>query len=222
MAKKNVFTLKELENMTAEEVIDKLQHKNYSLLDSLDAEALRKEMVPVGKACNTAINYFFRSTGPKYDQEKHNKAARKKLVKVLGKITPGSYDGMPKDLPNGLVIGTCAIIKNNREINFIIDGYEEKFRDVYSSYLIKWEIIKKYMNEGYTKFNLGEITANISKENNKFYGLYLSKAFFNGKIIEYPGEFDLVINKLSYSIFYNKMYYKNKKIIKEFNKNFKK
>ena len=105
MAKKKVFKLSELEKMSAEEVIDKLQHENYSLLDSLDAEDLRKEMVPVGKACNAAINYFFNSTGPKFDQEKHNLAARKKLVKVLSKITPGSYAGMPNDLPNGLVIG---------------------------------------------------------------------------------------------------------------------
>ena len=103
--KKNVFTKKELEELPAADIIDKLQHDNYSLLDSLGAENLRKEMVPVGKACNTAINYFFRTTGPKNDPEKHNKAARKKLVKVLSKITPGSYAGMPKDAQNGLVIG---------------------------------------------------------------------------------------------------------------------
>ena len=103
--KKNTFTLKELENMSAEEVIDRIQHENYSLLTSLGSDDLRKEMVPVGKACNTAINYFFRTTGPKNDPEKHNKAARKKLVKVLSKITPGSYVGMPKDSKNGLVIG---------------------------------------------------------------------------------------------------------------------
>ena len=103
--KKNVFTKKELEELPAAKIIDKLQHENYSLLDSLGAEDLRKEMVPVGKACNTAINYFFRTTGPKNDPEKHNTAARKKLVKVLSKITPGSYAGMPKDAQNGLVIG---------------------------------------------------------------------------------------------------------------------
>lgn len=103
--KKNIFTKKELSELTAEEIIDKIQHENYSLLDSLGAEDLRKEMVPVGKACNTAINYFFRTTGPKNDREMHNKAARKKLVKILSKITPGSYAGMPKDAKNGLVIG---------------------------------------------------------------------------------------------------------------------
>ena len=103
--KKNIFTLKELENLSAEEVINKIKYENYSLLASLGAEDLRKEMVPVGKACNAAINYFFRTTGPKNDIKKHNQAARKKLVKVLGKITPGTYAGMPKDLPGGLVIG---------------------------------------------------------------------------------------------------------------------
>ncbi|MBR3248858.1 hypothetical protein IKF89_02390 [Candidatus Saccharibacteria bacterium] len=105
MAKKKTFTLKELESLSAEEVIDKIQHENYSLLTTLGSDDLRKEMVPVGKACNAAINYFFGTTGPKDDPEKHNQAARKKLVKVLSKITPGSYRGMPKDSKNGLVIG---------------------------------------------------------------------------------------------------------------------
>ena len=105
MAEKKTFTLEQLEKLSAEEVIDKLQHENYSLLKTLDSDDLRKEMVKVGVACNTAINYFFRTTGPKNDEEKHNQAARRKLVKMLSKITPGSYDGMPKDSKNGMVIG---------------------------------------------------------------------------------------------------------------------
>lgn len=106
MAKqKKTFTKNELTELSAEEIIDKIQHENYSLLTSLGAENLRKEMAPVGKACNAAINYVFGTTGPKSDPEKHNQAARKKLVKVLSKITPGNYKGMPKDSKNGLVIG---------------------------------------------------------------------------------------------------------------------
>lgn len=106
MAKqKKIFTKTELSKLPAEEIIDKIQHENYSLLESLDAGDLRREMVTVGKACNTAINYFFGTTGPKSDPTAHSKAARKKLVKILSKITPGSYNGMPKDSENGLVIG---------------------------------------------------------------------------------------------------------------------
>lgn len=105
MSKKKTFSLKQLQTLTAEEVIDKIQHENYSLLESFGAGKMRREMVPVGKACNAAINYFFGATGPKNDPIKHKKAARKKLVKVLSKITPGSYKGMPHDQENGLVIG---------------------------------------------------------------------------------------------------------------------
>lgn len=105
MAKKKLFTIDELRNLSAEEVIDKMQHENYSLLNTLGAEKLRKEMVPVGKACNTAINYFFSTTGPKKDPVKHAQAARRKLVKILSKLTPGSYEGMPHDQKNGLVVG---------------------------------------------------------------------------------------------------------------------
>ncbi len=106
MAKqKKTFTKNELAELSAKEIIDKIQHENYSLLTSLGAENLRKEMVPVGKACNAAINYVFGTTGPKHDMAKHSKAARKKLVKILSKLTPGSYTGMPKDSKKGLVIG---------------------------------------------------------------------------------------------------------------------
>ncbi len=105
MSKKKTFTKSELKSLSAEQIIDKIQHENYSLLATLGAEKLRKEMVPVGKICNTAINYFFSTTGPKNNPEKHTKSARKKLVKKLSKLTPGSYIGMPKDSDNGLVIG---------------------------------------------------------------------------------------------------------------------
>ena len=105
MGKKKIFTKKELQQLSAEQVIDKLQHENYSLLATLGADNLRKEMVPVGKACNAAINYFFSTTGPKNDQVQHIRNARKKLVKILSKLTPGSYSGMPKDDPKGLVVG---------------------------------------------------------------------------------------------------------------------
>ena len=105
MAKKKTFTIKQLKELSAEEIIDKMQHNNYSLLETFDASKLRKEMVPVGKACNTAINYFLGTTGPKNNAEKHNMAARKKLVKVLSKLTPGDYAGMPSDTKNGLVVG---------------------------------------------------------------------------------------------------------------------
>ena len=104
MAKKT-FTKKELETLSAGEINRKIIYENYSLLRILGAENLRKEMVPVGKVCKTAVEYFIVSTGPKNDPKKHSHNARKKLVKVLAKIAPGEYKGFPKDTKNGLVVG---------------------------------------------------------------------------------------------------------------------
>lgn len=105
MMKKKKFTIKQLETLTAEEIIAKIQQENYSLLETFGAEKLRKEMVPVGKICNFAINYFLGTTSPKSNPKKHSVAARKKLLKILSKLTPGDYQKMPKDEKNGLVIG---------------------------------------------------------------------------------------------------------------------
>lgn len=115
-----------------------------------------------------------------------------------------------KDYPNGLVIGTCAVIVNNKEVYILIDGYDPRLKKIHTSYSLKWEIIKKYIQQGYQTFNLGEITGNFSNEDNKYYGLYFSKMGFNSNIYEYPGEFDLVVNKLMYKLYYNQMHYTSK------------
>ena len=61
MSKKK-FDLTKLEKMSAEEVIDKIQHDGYSLLETLGASKMRREMVPVGKICNAAVNYVLGAT----------------------------------------------------------------------------------------------------------------------------------------------------------------
>lgn len=105
MAKKKTFTKKELETLSAGEINRKIIYENYSLLRTLGAENLRKEMVPVGKACRTVVEYFVASTGPKKDYEKHSKNARKKMVKGLSRLAPAKYKGFPKNTKNGLVVG---------------------------------------------------------------------------------------------------------------------
>lgn len=106
-----------------------------------------------------------------------------------------------KLFPNGIIISTCGIVRNNREIYFIIDGHDKKLNYIHSSSLIKWEIIKKYLQEGYEIFNFGNISNNYTDKKDPYLGWYLSKIGFGGKIIEYPGEFDLVINKYLYTIY---------------------
>lgn len=95
--------------------------------------------------------------------------------------------------PEGVIIGAILIIKNNREIYFLDEGYNKDLSNLYSSHLIKWEIIKQYLSQGYKIFNFG----NIKKTNQKN-GDYIFKMGFGGKVYEYIGTYDLIINKWLY------------------------
>lgn len=97
--------------------------------------------------------------------------------------------------PNGVIVGAILIIKNNREIYFLDEEYNKDLAGIYSSHLIKWEIIKKYISLGYKIFNFGDIK-NMDKKN----GNYLFKMGFGGKVYECIGTYDLVINKWLYKI----------------------
>ena len=97
---------------------------------------------------------------------------------------------------NGTIIGAILIIRSNREIYFMDEAYNKELAKFYSSHLIKWEIIKKYLDEGYKIFNFGPIK-NMDKNN----GNYLFKMGFGGKVYETIGSHDLIINKWLYGIF---------------------
>ena len=94
-----------------------------------------------------------------------------------------------------ITIATNAIIKFNKEVFFLIDGIDNKFNNFNANYLLKWKIIKKYSQEGFNVFNFNGITGNFDKKS-KYYNLYEFKKGFNTEIVEYIGEFNIIINKL--------------------------
>ena len=96
-----------------------------------------------------------------------------------------------KEYPEGLPIATVGIISNQKEISFIVEGYNKKFKYIRSLCMIKWEIIKKHITENYQTFDLGEISISNT---------YTTKSGFNGNIIEYLNSFDLPINDMLYKI----------------------
>ena len=110
-----------------------------------------------------------------------------------------------------VIIGTSAIIRNNKEIYFLIDGYKESFRSIHSSHILKWALIKKYSLLGYKIFNLGEIHRDYLNKENKYHGQYMYKIGFGGNIIEYPQNLLLVINKPVYNTYINLQKLKPKK-----------
>jgi len=118
---------------------------------------------------------------------------------------------LSKKEKNNIIIGTSAILKNNQEIYFLIDGYNEEYRKYHASHMLKWAIIKKYSKLGYNKFNLGEIHYNYLSTACKYHGQYIYKIGYGGNVIEYPPKLMLIINKPRY-IFYTKLNELKKKL----------
>ena len=95
--------------------------------------------------------------------------------------------------PNGLVIAGVAVIKYGKTITFLASGVNEEFRLEYPEYLLKWQLIEYFAKQGYTIVNLGGLTNNFKADYNS-----VVKSELGNKLVEYVGEFDLVINKKAY------------------------
>ena len=95
--------------------------------------------------------------------------------------------------PSGLVTAAVAVIKYGSTVTFFASGVNETFKDQYPEYLLKWQLIQEYAKMGYKVVNLGGLTSEFKKD----YESTLMTEMSN-KIVEYVGEFDLVINKKAY------------------------
>ncbi|MDD2202830.1 MAG: peptidoglycan bridge formation glycyltransferase FemA/FemB family protein [Bacilli bacterium] len=105
-----------------------------------------------------------------------------------------------KAYPNEVVIATSAVIKYNKEAFFLIDGYNEKFKSFSANHLIKWAVINEFTKKGYSSVHHNGITGNFDKSD-PLYGLYEFKKGFNVEVVEYIGEFNLIINKQTYNTY---------------------
>lgn len=102
--------------------------------------------------------------------------------------------------PEGVTLSSAFIIKYKDEIFFMIDGYNKQAEILTSTNLLRWTIMEYYINRGYKVINLNGIAGNFNPKS-KYYGLYKSKIAYGGDIVEYIGEFDLVVKKFIYSIY---------------------
>lgn len=105
-----------------------------------------------------------------------------------------------KQYPTGKLIASTAIIKYNREIFFLIFGYDKEFKSYCPIHYMIYQIMEKYHKEGYNKFHLNGISGDFSG-NSELKGLTTFKLGFGTHIEEYLGEFTFVINKKKTKIY---------------------
>ena len=113
---------------------------------------------------------------------------------------------LSKNYPNYITIGSGFTIKHNKGVELIIDSYKEEYLKFNPRFVLIWELIKKYKNEGFLYLNLNAVVGDFSKEDlGKYNTLNNIKLKFNSTVMEYVGEFDLVINEHIYTKFKEKI-----------------
>ena len=109
-----------------------------------------------------------------------------------------------KNNPEGIFIAGALIVKYDNAAYVIAEGMNEKYSYLYPTYLLKWQLINIYNEEGLKYINLGGISGEFEKET-QYTPINESKLGFNSTVTEYIGEFEMILNSFSYNL-YKKMY----------------
>lgn len=100
---------------------------------------------------------------------------------------------MFQNYPNGVIIAATAVVKYGKTVSFVSTGIKDEFKDNYPEYILYWHLYQEFSKQGYTLAMLNGLTGNYANEEKSKYKVDLSN-----RIVEYVGEFDLVINKKGY------------------------
>ena len=100
--------------------------------------------------------------------------------------------------PDGIIIAGAMILKYDNAAYLFTEGVDENYKTLNPNYLIKWQAITDYNDEGLKYINLNGICGDFETQN-EYSGLNESKLGFDTTITEYIGEFDIILNKFAYN-----------------------
>lgn len=105
-----------------------------------------------------------------------------------------------KQYPKGIKIAAAMVITYDNAAYVFVDGFNDEYRPLNPNYLLKWYMIQDYNSRGFKYINLNAIAGEF-QEKNKYTELNETKLGYNTTITEYIGEFDIVLNSLSYNLY---------------------
>lgn len=95
--------------------------------------------------------------------------------------------------PSGIIIATLAVIKYGKKVTFFVGASDEDHKNDYPDYLLRWQLAEYFSRSGYESIDYNGMMG----MSNTDYDTTLKKELTNS-VVEYVGEFDLVINKKTY------------------------
>lgn len=106
-------------------------------------------------------------------------------------------EDLKKQFGNNPLMAGAMFMLYGDEIVYLFSGTKSEFMMLKSQYLLQWHMIQHGLDNGFKIHNFYGINGNFEETDDRF-GLYTFKKSFNGNVVEYIGDFDLVINKLKY------------------------
>lgn len=85
------------------------------------------------------------------------------------------------------------------ETVYLYSGSAAEHLSYGAQYLVQWEVIKRALAGDYKFHNFYGISGNFS-ENDPRWGVYKFKKSFGGQVVEYIGDFDLVVKPFNYNL----------------------
>lgn len=110
---------------------------------------------------------------------------------------------------NPLMAGAMFMLYGD-EIIYLFSGTKSEFLSFKSQFLLQWHIIQYGVDNNYKLHNFYGINGKFESNDDRF-GVYTFKKGFNGNVIEYIGDFDLIVMPSIY--FFHKILKRLKKIV---------
>ena len=142
-----------------------------------------------------------------YDINKviNDKLASDKMLHIYKKDIVSST-GLLKSNPEGLTCGVAVTVEDAHGVNILINHVDPNYVKYNPDTILTYEIMKTYGKLDYKYINIGAVTGNFDS-NSKYYATLESKLGFNSSILEYVGQFNIILNPTMYHI-YKKKYNK--------------
>ncbi len=123
------------------------------------------------------------------------------------------YEEIKNEEKDLIPISCAMFIMDKDVVNYVYSGSYSKYNYFNASYMIQNEMIKYATEKKYKVYDFGGISGNFELDSQD-YGVYAFKKNFNGRVIEYIGEYDLIISKTFYWLYINgyDIYRNSKKI----------
>ena len=129
------------------------------------------------------------------------------------------YDRVKGETVKMIPISAGVFIFDNDRTNYVYGGTYSHYMPLMAQYKLQMDMIYLSMDKGIKLYDFGGISGNFV-HGTPDYGVYEFKRGFGGYVVEYIGEYDLIINKFLYYLYnigYN-LYRNLKKLKSKFRK----